>query len=139
MFRIIRRMVCVVLISCAVIVTFASCENDSSPSSDPAKVSDAVTGGSSGSSAASDPLLVLVNKTHALPDDYNPVFAAIPAKYFVSSDNEKIENHFVKEAADGLVNMIDAAKGMVSVSVWSRATAVRKNSSRIFRAMSTAK
>jgi len=60
-------------------------------------------------SAADLSLLLLVNKDHPVPDNYDPTFMAIPISYFISSGKED-QDHFVDTAAPYIVSMIDDAK-----------------------------
>lgn len=49
-------------------------------------------------------LLMLVNKDHALPENYTPNLVNVPIKYYLSTDKD---NHFDSRAAPYLVKFID--------------------------------
>ena len=51
--------------------------------------------------------LMLINKSHKLPESYTPALVTIPSKYYVSSDKDR---RFDKRAAPQLEAMIDAGR-----------------------------
>lgn len=59
------------------------------------------------SSAVDTSLLILVNKTHALPTGYTPQFTTIAAKYYIQSG---VDFRMDSRAAPYMVAMLDAAR-----------------------------
>lgn len=59
------------------------------------------------SGSIDDSYLILVNKDHKIPEEYNPSLTRLPQKYYYSSSKD---NHFEEKAAGYLKNMIDVAK-----------------------------
>jgi zinc D-Ala-D-Ala carboxypeptidase len=51
--------------------------------------------------------LMLINKSHKLPESYTPSLVTIPAKYYVSSDKDR---RFDKRAASYLTGLLDAGR-----------------------------
>lgn len=89
----------------------SSGQSSSASSSDLSSSSQGSSSGSMASSTVSSKppatgYLMLVNKTHSTPSDYNPQLATIPNKYFLT-DND---HHLEATAATYLEKMIDDAK-----------------------------